>query len=123
MIKEIIYVGIGGGIGSIFRYLTSFYSQKILPGDYPWGTFVVNMIGCLLIGILLGLIEKERVIFPQMKQLLIVGFCGGFTTFSSFAAENIRLIQSGQVMPVMLYTAASVLLGLAAVGLGLYLVK
>jgi len=123
MIKEIIYVGIGGGIGSIFRYLTSFYSQKIFPGDYPWGTFLVNMIGCLVIGLLLGLIEKERMLFPQMRQLLIVGFCGGFTTFSSFAAENIRLIQSGQLMLVLLYTAASVLLGLAAVGLGLYLVK
>lgn len=123
MIKEIIYVGIGGGIGSIFRYLTSFYSQKIFPGDYPWGTFLVNMIGCLVIGLLLGLIEKERMLFPQMRQLLIVGFCGGFTTFSSFAAENIRLIQSGQLMLVLLYTTASVLLGLAAVGLGLYLVK
>jgi len=123
MIKEIIYVGIGGGIGSIFRYLTSFYSPKIFPGDYPWGTFLVNMIGCLVIGLLLGLIEKERMLFPQMRQLLIVGFCGGFTTFSSFAAENIRLIQSGQLMLVLLYTTASVLLGLAAVGLGLYLVK
>jgi len=123
MIKEIICVGIGGGIGSIFRYLTSFYSQKIFPGDYPWGTFLVNMIGCLVIGLLLGLIEKERMLFPQMRQLLIVGFCGGFTTFSSFAAENIRLIQSGQLMLVLLYTTASVLLGLAAVGLGLYLVK
>lgn len=123
MMKALLYVGLGGGAGSILRYLISHFSLKLFPGNYPWGTFLVNIAGCLLIGILLGLFEKERILNADLKYLLIVGFCGGFTTFSTFAAENMRLFQSGHLATAFLYTAASVLLGLAAVWSGLIMVK
>lgn len=122
LIKSIILVGLGGGIGSILRYLTSFVCNKYLPSQFPWGTFIVNILGCLLIGILLGLLSRNNS-SQDLKLLFITGFCGGYTTFSAFAAENITLIQSNHLAIAILYIAASILAGLLAVWAGLYLVK
>lgn len=123
MIKEILLVGLGGGLGSIFRYLTSVLAGKLLPSPFPWGTLVVNIVGCLLIGLLVGMFEKGQLLSSELRLLLIAGFCGGYTTFSAFALENINLFSNQHSSLAFLYIAASVLLGLAAVWAGFYIVK
>ena len=94
MIKTLLLIGIGGAFGSIFRYLTHWITTKYFQGSFPLSTFLVNVLGSLLIGLFIGYLGKY---FPEnypLKFLLIVGFCGGFTTFSSFALENYNLLHS-----------------------------
>jgi len=123
MLKTLLIVGLGGGIGSIFRYLTSVLTQKHVQSLFPWATFLVNVIGCLIIGILVGLFAKQQIENTDLKLLFITGFCGGFTTFSAFALENIKLFQSGNTLLALLYIALSVMLGVFAVWIGMLLVK
>lgn len=113
MIKQIALVALGGGVGSVLRYLVSVWFSKQLSGAFPWGTFVVNITGCLFIGFLFGLIARFGL--HELRLLLIVGFCGGYTTFSAFSVENLRLIETGNYMLFILYVVTSVLLGLIAV--------
>ena len=122
-LKTLFLIGIGGGVGSIFRYLTSVFVTKYFQTAFPLATFAVNFAGCLIIGVLLGLFERHQLASSDLKILLVTGFCGGFTTFSAFAAENINLFQTGHSFTALLYIAASVLVGLLAVWLGLVLVK
>lgn len=121
MLKPLLLIGLGGGIGSMLRYLTSVLANKYFPSIFPWGTFIVNILGCFLIGLLLGFFERNAMANPGLKFFFITGFCGGYTTFSAFAAENMVLFQSGNLLPAFLYIAASVIIGLAAVWLGLFL--
>lgn len=123
MLKAIVLVGIGGGMGSVLRYMTSSFMTKYFPSSFPWGTLSVNVLGCLLIGVLLSLGERQSWMNNDLRLLWLTGFCGGYTTFSTFASENIQLWQSGQILTVIAYTIASVLLGLVAVWLGLVMVK
>lgn len=123
MMKTIFLVGLGGAIGSILRYVSVWLTSKYFQGTFPLATLLINMLGSLLIGLFIGLLAKY---FPEnqpLKFLLIVGFCGGFTTFSSFASENYSLFQNGQQLMAFAYIAVSVLLTLAAVGIGNYLTK
>lgn len=115
--KNLFYIFIGGGFGSVLRFLMSHYTQKLWNiNAFPMGTFVVNIIGCFLIGIFSAYFVK---IDNYLKILLITGFCGGFTTFSTFSAENISLWQSGEYIILILYVVLSVILGLGVVYLGL----
>src|SRR5690554_173361 len=123
MLKTLLIVGLGGGIGSIFRYLTSVLTQKHVQSLFPWATFLVNVIGCLIIGILVGLFAKQQIENTDLKLLFITGFCGGFTTFSAFALENIKLFQSGNTLLALLYIALSVILGVLAVWTGMMITK
>ena len=118
MIKHLLLVGLGGFAGSIARYLVSRLNTSIEWFSIPVGTLVVNVAGSLLIGFLIGISEKSPILTVELRMLLMVGLCGGFTTFSSFTGENLMLIRNGQIMPVLLYTALSVLLGFTAVYLG-----
>ena len=117
MIKDIVLVGIGSGIGGICRYLISLCMSHS-QGGFPWATFVVNIVGCLLIGILWGLTSRFQNLAPAFSLLLMVGFCCGFTTFSTFSKEGLILLHANNYTLFALYTIGSVALGIVAVALG-----
>lgn len=123
ILRILIMVGLGGGIGSIFRYLASQLVQKYYNGLLPLGTLLINVAGSLLIGILLGCLDRYQFTNTDFKYLFITGFCGGFTTFSTFSAENIALIQSDHAGIAFTYIGLSVMLSLAACWAGLTLFK
>ena len=122
MIKDLILVGIGSGIGGMCRYLISLYLGQSHSG-FPWGTFVVNIMGCLFIGILWGLTSRCQHLAPAFSLLFMVGFCGGFTTFSTFSKEGLALLQANNYTLFALYTIGSVLLGVMSVALGYFTTK
>ena len=117
MIRDIVIVGIGSGIGGICRYLISLAMNHAGNG-FPWGTFAVNVAGCLLIGILWGVTSRFQNVSPSLSLFLMVGFCGGFTTFSTFSKEGLTMLQANNYILFSLYAIGSVLLGIMAVALG-----
>jgi CrcB protein len=123
MIKTLLLVGTGGFLGSISRFLTSRFMQSYFPSAFPFGTFVVNISGCFLIGLIFGFSERSSVLTPGWKMFLTVGFCGGFTTFSAFAYENLVLLRDGEIFNFLLYIGLSVFLGIAATFLGVIITK
>ncbi|HAV03068.1 MAG TPA: fluoride efflux transporter CrcB [Chryseobacterium sp.] len=119
--KTAFLIFLGGGIGSVFRYYISSLTHKLLPmGNFPIGTFVVNIVGCFLIGALTAFYLRAD---NSLKILFITGFCGGFTTFSTFSAENVTLYQEGNYITLFIYIILSILAGIAAVSAGLYGVR
>lgn len=121
--KQVLFVGLGGAAGSILRYLTSVVTLKFYSASFPISTFIVNVIGCFLAGLIFGSITQESADAQNLKLLLVTGFCGGFTTFSAFALENVRLMNSGNPSTAVLYTIASIAAGLLAAWLGLSFVR
>lgn len=115
MIRNLLLVALGGAVGSVLRYLLSGINTS-----FPWGTFAVNILGSLLIGILVGLVSKG-VLSPEMKLLMVTGFCGGFTTFSTFANESFGMMKDGDVLQMALYVGVSVVIGILAVWGGMAL--
>jgi len=122
MVRDIIIVGIGSSIGGICRYLISLIIGFANNG-FPWGTFAVNIAGCLLIGILWGVTSRFQSISPAFTLFFMVGFCGGFTTFSTFSKEGLALLQTNNYMLFALYTIGSMVLGILAVALGHLITK
>lgn len=118
MIKNVLLIGFGGFIGSIARYFVSMLNLSVSFLSIPVGTLLVNISGSLIIGFLTGIAEKSTILTAEWRMFLMVGLCGGFTTFSTFANENLMLIHNGQLLSVILYTALSVFLGFLAVYLG-----
>lgn len=116
--KQLLIVGFGGFIGSIARFLVSKLNLHWHFLSIPMGTLTVNVLGSLIIGFLAGVSAKSEIISPAMRLFLMVGICGGFTTFSSFTNENLTLMQNGQFFSVFLYTGFSLLFGFLAVYLG-----
>lgn len=123
MLKYAVLIGTGGFVGSILRFFVSKLVQNVFLSSFPYGTFAVNVIGCLFIGIIFGIAEKGTWLTPEWRMFLTVGLCGGFTTFSTFASENFQLLRDGQLVHVLLYTTMSVLLGFFAVYLGYVISK
>jgi CrcB protein len=118
MMKNVLLVGIGGFFGSVARY---FVSKLNLHYDFfsvPVGTLSVNILGSFIIGFLTGVASKSELITAEWRLFLMVGICGGFTTFSSFTNENLMLIHNGQFITAFVYTGLSVILGFTAVYLG-----
>jgi len=122
IMKQIILVGIGGGAGSIFRYLIKVWTSKF-SDEFPMATFSANIIGCLLIGLLMGYFAKNEHIPSDWSLLLITGFCGGFTTFSTFSSENLNLLQTGNYLTALTYMVGSVAFGILAVFFGFIMTK
>jgi len=120
--KQLLLVFIGGGFGSTLRYIIGKYMNSTETG-IPWGTFTANILGSLLIGIILGFAAKNDALSSNQTLLLATGFCGGFTTFSTFAYENHVLLKAGDFTSFALYTIGSFVVGFLAVFLGLFLVK
>ena len=114
MIRNLLLVALGGAVGSVLRYLIS-----SLNTSFPWGTFLVNILGSLLIGLLVGFVSKG-VLSPEMKLLLVTGFCGGFTTFSTFANESFSMMRTGDILLSALYIGVSVVVGVLAVYAGMH---
>ena len=119
-----ILVILGGSIGSGSRYLLTNYITKAYPSSFPFGTFAVNIIGCLLIGIIYGTTARfQDASSVQWRLFLATGLCGGFTTFSAFAYENIQLLQSENYVSFTMNTLGSCIFGFIAVFLGIMLTK
>ena len=118
-LQAIALVGLGGAAGSIARYLLSSWTMQAADAPkFPLGTFAVNLVGCLLAGVLAGLLERHAWLDEQARLLLMVGLLGGFTTFSAFGLETFQLLRRGEWLVAGGYVAGSVLLGLALVWLG-----
>jgi fluoride exporter len=94
----LVLIGIGGATGAIARYLLGGAVHQWLPGFFPYGTFVVNVIGCIVFGLIVGVAESRFVIGPDARAFLLVGVLGGFTTFSSFTFESFELVRTGQIL-------------------------
>ncbi|MFY0605074.1 MAG: fluoride efflux transporter CrcB [Cyclobacteriaceae bacterium] len=119
--KQLLLVGIGGFSGSILRYLMGLYSVKLLDSSFPYGTLSVNLIGSLLIGLLAGsLIKTES---QSLQLLMITGFCGGFTTFSAFSLEGLKMIKEAQYFHYAGYIGISILGGLLLCLIGFWLAQ
>ena len=119
MIKQILLVGLGGGIGSIARYLCQRWIATTYLHPFPWGTFIVNIAGCLMIGIFWGLSFKSIESNESCKLFLMTGVCGGFTTFSAFTLEGLGLIKEQKLALFFGYVTISVVVCLAATYLGM----
>ena len=120
--KSILIVFLGGGLGSIFRYLIN-QLIKNPEGQFPINTFLVNMIGSFLIGIIFGYLNENNYINNNLILFLVIGFCGGLTTFSSFTYDSYELISFGKFFVLIIYNFLSILIGIALVYFGLWLSK
>ena len=116
--KQLLLVGLGGFIGSIARFSISKLNLHWHLLSIPMGTLTVNILGSLIIGFIVGVSAKSELITPGLRLFLMVGVCGGFTTFSSFTLENFTLMQNGQFATVLIYTGLSIFFGFLAVYLG-----
>jgi len=121
-VKQVLLVFVGGGFGSALRFIIGKYmnsSQTVIP----WGTFTVNILGSLLMGIILGFAVKNNSLTQSQMLLFVVGFCGGFTTFSTFAFQNATFLKNGDLMQFALYTIGTFAIGILAVFAGLFIAK
>lgn len=120
LLKNILWIGLGGALGSIARYTVSLLMSSKY---FPYGTFLVNIIGCFTIGIFMALsIKNQTTTFNNYKLFLTTGLCGGFTTFSAFAIENVQLFENGKPLVALTYILLSVVLGIAAAFIGYKLI-
>ncbi len=119
-----LIVALGGAIGSVFRYFLSVWTlHHALDWRFPIGTFAVNIIGCLLVGVLAGLVVKHHFFSPDMRLFLFTGLAGGFTTFSTFGLETLYLLRRNEVFIAGSYVVSSVVVGLIVVWIGFSLIS
>lgn len=121
--RIILVIFFGGGLGSIFRYLVNRWATGTIISIFPYGTFLVNIIGCFLIGFLVFMTDRIGPSAINWRLFLVTGFCGGFTTFSSFSFENVQLISNHQIFIMLIYTMSSIVLGLFATYIGILVAR
>ena len=122
MIKSLLIVGAGSFLGGALRYYLSTIIKNCCGQGFPWGTLAVNLLGCFVIGMLFALFHRLGTPHSSWCLLLTTGVCGGFTTFSTFANESVLMLQNGNIALFASYIAASIILGLALVALGYWIV-
>ena len=123
MLRTLLIVGTGGFIGSVMRYLVQIFIEKGLATTFPWGTFVANIAGSFIIGIVFAFAEKGNLMSAEWRMFLAVGICGGFTTFSSFAYNNLTMIHEQSFGQLLWNIGGSLFFGILAVYLGIILVR
>jgi CrcB protein len=123
MLRNILIVGTGGFIGSVMRYLVQIFVEKGMATTFPWGTFIANIAGSFIIGIVFAIAEKGNLMNSEWRIFLAVGVCGGFTTFSSFAYNNLNLLKDHSYGQLLLNVGGSLFFGILAVYLGIILVR
>lgn len=117
--QQILLVGAGGFVGSVFRYLIITGSQRIFNESWmPYGTLIVNIVGCFAIGLLAGLADSRQILNPETRLVLMVGLLGGFTTYSTFAYDSVGLLKNGGFAAASAYIMLHIAVGIAAVWLG-----
>ena len=119
--KSILLVFLGGGLGSVARFSMGKWINTLHSQNFPWGTFVVNVIACFILGWIVGLADQKQILSAGSRLFWTVGFCGGFSTFSTFSAETLALLQSGLTTTLVLYIAFSLVVCVSAIFAGLYL--
>ncbi|MGI8952824.1 MAG: fluoride efflux transporter CrcB [Chitinophagaceae bacterium] len=123
MVRSLLLIGIGSFIGGICRYLSQQFIQNNFPSSIPLGTLCVNIVGCFFIGIIYALSERGNILSPELRIFLATGFCGGFTTYSSFAYENVSMVLDGEFYYMALYVLISIVIGFGSVHAGILFIK
>ncbi len=123
MLHNILIIGAGSALGGIARYLVGRVIGQAGGDSFPWATLTVNLAGCLIIGLICGLMARGAGLGDGWRLFLTVGFCGGFTTFSTFMNEGYMLIEGGRLLSAAIYAGGSIAGGLAMVGLGYWLMR
>jgi CrcB protein len=121
--KELIYVFIGGGLGSLVRFKLGQWVNTFHNSNFPFGTFTINVIACFVLGFIIGLADHKQFLSPASRFFWAVGFCGGFSTFSAFSRETLALIQQGQNSTMILYILLSVIVCMTATFGGLLIAE
>lgn len=114
----ILAVGVGGALGAIARYLLGGLVHSLTASLFPYGTFVVNVVGCLCFGLVVGIADSRFVVGPGARAFILIGVLGGFTTFSSFTFESFELVRSGQMIQAAANVSGQVVLGFIALWIG-----
>jgi CrcB protein len=117
--KILLIIFFGGGLGSLARYAVSRWIAGLITSPFPYGTFLVNITGCLLIGFLVFYTERLGTGTLNWRLFLVTGFCGGYTTFSAFSFENVQLMSNNQIFTTLLYTIGSIIIGFMATYIGI----
>ena len=123
MIYKLLIIGFGGFLGSVSRFLLAKIIQEEANSSFPWGTLIVNILGSFIIGIIFALSVKNNLLSPMWRNFLAIGFCGAFTTFSTFSLDNYQLLANQQFVFSLLYTLLSVILGFIFLYSGIILVR
>ena len=123
MFKTILIVGAGGFLGSVARFLTQILVERYLHSTFPWGTLLANITGCFIIGLVFALSERGNLLSPEWRIFLTVGFCGGFTTFSAFAYNNLNMLSENNLMQLFGNIVLNLLVGIFAVYAGIVLIR